>query len=625
MAKAKNNETGGYDEVKGTYSQKSSSNYQSSTPAAKPRDTSNDWKAASQAEIDQAKQNATEYYTRIQGAQVKPEELTNQWEKYKTAQTAATTDYTKNMEKYIAPNIEQQKFLSQQYTSRMDPQFGMISAAQANLAKAAEGAQAAYGAEATSVKDFFNNYTKNAYEAAMAKANQQYDETRADVKNRMNSTDTYYENSIKPQYAKLMEGGLSLREASDPTNSVTQGVQGAYEKLIQKSQEDADKLSNQVKSRGQADYGILAALGNQARGGTAQGPMTGAQMQLSQAQGANQASAAYQQAMQRVGSIEDQQRLYAQGARTSGLESGMDQSWKNYNAYGQATKDAQGANLNNYNAMLSGDASLANITNMQAASSYAGIGGIANARSQVSGDVQSAIGGGMNAASQGASGIGNLASQFGNLAGQYISTKSGLADDIYSKQMMVPGFNYNYQSGLNQGDYQTGIQAAQQRYANESGLAGIQMAGNAEQLQMGRSDRMRAEDIALQQKAIEQQVSAARAAQEAANSSSMWGSVLGTVGTVAGGVIGAYGGPVGSMAGAAIGGGLGRAAGGAIGGGGAGGQSFVSPQQGQYIGNYVQNGSSAQAGVYPAAQQGQYGLGINQGLYRAPYSAYTGY
>ena len=560
------------------------------------------------------KQISDDYAKSVAAAQIQPGQITGAWQNYTTAQQKTAGDYTSLMDKYLKENMEKGKENYLQYTGTMNQQIGALSQQQAALSGAAQQAGKRYEEESASLMDFFNN-----------RVVKDYDETKADVKARMNATDAYYQNSIKPQYAKMMEGGLSLREASDPNNYVSQGVQGAYDKLIQKSQEDADKLSGLVKSRGQADYGVLAALGNQARGNTASlGAQTAAQTQLAQQANMNQASQAYQQAMQRVAAIEDQQRLYAQGARQTGLESGMDQSWKNLDQYRTNTGAALGADQANYQAMLAGDQLLANIATQ-----------MASARGNYSGQLQNMIAGSMNAQAQAASGVGSLGGQIGNFANDLQSASIGYESDLLSKRMTIPDFNYQMQSGFNQGNYATGLQARMQGAQNAMTNANIAMAGGNENLMMQRSDRMRQEDIALQKEAIDKQVAAAQAAQEAENSGSMWSSVLGTVGTIGGGIVGGiYGGPGGAMAGSALGGAVLGGVGNAIGGGGgsryqaphtsalaAYGQRPAASGAGQVpqLGSYWQ-GQYSGTGVGVAPTMQQYTLGGNYG-----YSPYSGY
>jgi hypothetical protein len=509
----------------------------------------------------QTQSNAwTDYQKSIEKAQVKPEDVTKNWEGYKGAQTKTGADYTKAMEPHIGKNV-----------ARMEDQYKGITAAQAGLAEAMANAQRGYDAERSAATNFFNTETKTRYDAAMAKAAAEYEAVKKQVQGKMDETNAYYQNSIKPQYAKLMEGGLSLRDASDPSNYVSKNVQNAYEGLVQKSAQDSQKLVDQTRRSGQADYGVLAALGAQARGQVS-APMTGAQGQLAEQASLNQASQAFQNAMGRVGSIEDQQRLYAQQARQTGLESGMQQSWRNYDAYGNATQAAQNADVTNYNAMLQGTQQLGNLASQSAASQFQGIGGLANARSQLTGDISGLLGGAMNAASSGAAGIGNLA-----------NTGMGISDYMFKQQSLIPEFQYQQGSGFNTGDYNIATANTGLRSQNASDLAKIAFGRDTESAAMSRADRQRQEDIELYKDAQAAQAAAAQRAAEAQARGSMLSGILGTVGTVGGGIVGGIysgGNPAAVMAGSAIGGGVMGGIGNAIGGGQ--GRTYEAPQYNPY-------------------------------------------
>lgn len=620
-----------------------------------------------------------DYTNKTQAAQVKPQDMTKQWEDYKAAQTKTTSDYTKKMEEYLPQNmevykkaLEKSQAAEEAYSNRVAGQYGVMESAQSSLAKAMEAAQQAANAERQAATDFFNNEVKGRFTSAMEKASQEYAATKADVKARMAATDGYYQNTIKPAYAKLMEGGLSLRDASDPSNYVSQGVQNAYEKLVQKSQSEADMLAAQTKKGGQADYGVLAALGAQARGNVQQ-PMMGYQTQLAEQASQNQASQAYQTAMRRVASIEDQQRAYAQQARQTGLESGMNQSWRNYDAYGRSTQAAQGADIANYNAMLAGDTTLGNLISQDASTQFSGTQGLSNARQGLTAGNLNAISTGMNAASSGASGIGNLAGQISGLAGsefnnaqQIAALQRATADDTLSKQMILPGLAYQQASGFNQGDYGVKQGATYLGSQNAQTLANLGFAGQMENFQMNRSDTQRAQDMELAKKAMEANMQWQKEQAEAQKSSSMWGSILGALGTVGGGV-GGYiltgGNPLGAMGGASIGGGLmGSLGGGLAGNGSYTGNNLVNPYAMQAFSqaygkvappqsntNAVIGMTQPQLNPYwqqqtPAAQpigvsptmrlnalsneglnlaQQQYNLGIDPSLMYSPYSRYS--
>jgi hypothetical protein len=358
--------------------------------------------------------------------------------------------------------------------------------------------------------------------------------------------------------------------------------------------------------------------------------MTGAQQQLSQQASQSQASQAYQQAMQRLAGIEEQQRLYAQSARQQGLESGMDQSWKNLDQYRTNTGAAQTAENANYGAMLQGDQLLGQLTQMDAGTQFAGAGGLANARSQLSGDIRAGIGGAFDAASAGNTGIVNMAGQITNLAGTQYGLNSAFQDDLLNKTMAVPTFNYQTQSGFNQGDYGVGTSALQQAASNATNNAIIRQAGDYEALMMGRGDRQRAEDIAMQKEAIDKQIAAVQAQQEADNNAGMWGTIGSLLGTAGGGVAGFLAGggnPLTAMMGASMGGSLlGNTASGLAGGGTR--NAVQQPNYMQYAPLLSQMNNKAptnnMVGIAPT-MNGQYGLGIDPSLYNAPFSRYTGY
>ena len=648
----------------------------SNTAPKKPYDQDNWFKGADTSKLTfnppptEKQQHNTiyeDYIAKTKAAQVQPAEITKQWEGYKGAQTKTTGDYTKTMEQYLPANmkayeraLQKSEQAEKDYSGRVASQYGRMEEAQSGLASAMKAAQAAAEQERAANTAFFESDVKGRFTSAMSKAAAEYAAIKAQVQSKMDATDGYYNNTIKPQYAKLMEGGLSLRDASDPSNAVSQGVQGAYEKLVEKSKADADTLSAQTKRAGQADYGILAALGNQARGSVA-APMTGAQNQLAQQASMNQASQAHQTAMQRVAAIEDQQRLYAQQARQTGLQAGMDQSWKNYDAYGRSTQAAQAADVTNLNAMLAGTAQLGNLTGQDAATQFQGTSQLSAARQGMMQGNLSAIGTGMNAASQGASGIGSLAGQIGDLAGseyanaqQIAALQRATADDAFNKQMVIPGINYGMQTGFNQGDFQIAQGTTALGSQNAQTLANLGFAGQMENFQMGRSDRQRAEDIDLAKQAMQSNMDYQKAQAEAQKSSGMWGALATLGGGLLGGVGGFMaGGPGGAVAGAGLGSSIAGSAAAGLSGGGyqapginpyamqafnnygkvapTTGQSTITPQLNSY---WQQAAPQATVGVSPTMQsaaysplgldqsQQQYGLGIDPSLMYSPYSRY---
>jgi hypothetical protein len=638
------------------------------SPAAETKPFKTLSQTMQEQEKDQLNKNYTDYMSKINRTQVTPQQIEGMYNTYKGAQTGTNKTFEDTMGKNLEANnaawakaMEKSAEAEKAYSSRVGAQYGLMERSQADLANAASQAQNQAQAERQAGTDFFNNEVKGRFTSAMDKAAQEYAMIKGDVRKKMDATDAYYQNTIKPQYGKLMEGGLSLRDASDPSNYVSKGVQNAYEGLINKSAEDAQRLTQQTKKGGQADYGVLAALGNQARGSTSNLPTTGAQQQVMQQANLNQASQAYQTAMQRVAGIEDQQRLYAQQARQTGLESGMDQSWKNYDAFGRSTQAAQAADVTNFNAMMAGNSTLGNLTSQDAATQFQGTQGLSGARQGLTSANLNAISTGMNAASQGASGIGNLASQISGLAGsefdnsqQIANLQRAMADNTLKNDMMVPEFKYNTASGFNQSDYATQAQALQQGYGNTRELADLRFTKDNQSLMMGRSDRQANEQAALVKEINDNNLAAQKAVAEAESNSGMWSSILGTAGTIGGGVLGGiYGGPMGAAAGASMGGSVLGGIGGAIGGGGrgfTGQQSYINPyamasamgaNQGKVTSpssvpslNSFWGQSSPQIGVSPTMQssalspaalaqsQNQFGLGVDPSLMYSPYSRY---
>ena len=145
---------------------------------------------------------------------------------------------------------------------------------------------------------------------------------------------TTYTNDIQPRLKSTMEdaqrqagSAMSLADAGDPNNSVHKAVRGMY-----------DEQAQGVGKQGVADYGVLSALGAQATQNTmgAGGPMTGAQMQLSQAQNQQAASRAYAISRQRMDALKQQ-----------GIDRGFEQSNAQYNR-GQDAKDRYERSIGNY-------------------------------------------------------------------------------------------------------------------------------------------------------------------------------------------------------------------------------------------------------------------------------------
>lgn len=153
-----------------------------------------------------------------------------------------------------------------------------------------------------------------------------------------------YDTEINPRLKSQMDArkqdagnAMSLKDAGDVNNSVHKGVRKLY-----------DDRGAGTRRQGLADYGMLAALGSQATG-NAGGPMTGSQLQNVQAANNRQAGSAYNNALQRSQSLEDEginrgfdesSRQYDRGV---GANMAYDQSVNNYqNAGNSFTQTAQG-------------------------------------------------------------------------------------------------------------------------------------------------------------------------------------------------------------------------------------------------------------------------------------------
>lgn len=140
-----------------------------------------------------------------------------------------------------------------------------------------------------------------------------------------------YDTEINPRLKSQMDArktdagnAMSLKDAGDVNNSVHKGVRKLY-----------DDRGSGARRQGLADYGMLAALGSQATG-NAGGPMTGAQLQNVQAANNRQAGSAYNNALQRSQSLEDE-----------GINRGFEESGRQYDR-GVAANMAYDDSVNNY-------------------------------------------------------------------------------------------------------------------------------------------------------------------------------------------------------------------------------------------------------------------------------------
>lgn len=145
-----------------------------------------------------------------------------------------------------------------------------------------------------------------------------------------------YTGTLRPQMKQNMENlgreagnAMTLQQAGDPNNAINQGWRDAY-----------NKEAKGVRNQGMQDAGMLNALGAQAFGNSMGNmPMTGAQMQMGQAQALQQGSQAY------AGAQRQMNRL-----REMGMDVGREESANQYargegarDRYAQSQRDFSGA------------------------------------------------------------------------------------------------------------------------------------------------------------------------------------------------------------------------------------------------------------------------------------------
>jgi hypothetical protein len=190
-----------------------------------------------------------------------------------------------------------------------------------------EGADTAYN---TTAKNTYGTYQtgRNALFDKMDVETQTQMDNVANLKTKAlqqaNDTNTVY-TDLGSRQTKAMDdaennasNAMSLKDYMDPNNQVQTSVRKLYD----------DQAGNEAK-RGQADYGVNAALSSQAvsQGMSNLGPMTVGQQLAIQSQGQQKAADSYALAQQRVQNLRDQ-----------GLAMGFKRSQESYDA-GQAAKD----------------------------------------------------------------------------------------------------------------------------------------------------------------------------------------------------------------------------------------------------------------------------------------------
>jgi hypothetical protein len=307
-----------------------------------------------------------------------------------------------------------------------------------------------------------------------------------------------YDTEINPRLKSQMDArkqdassAMSLKEAGDVNNSVHKGVRGLY-----------DERGAGARRQGLADYGMLAALGSQATS-NAGGPMTGAQLQNVQAANNRQAGSAYNNALQRSQSLEDE-----------GINRGFDESSRQYDR-GVSANMAYDNSVNNY---------------QNAGNSF-------NSQAQGMRGEQSGYAGGMrdSSATEESARSNNVQAVMGTQRGiqQADTARSyGNNSEDFNQDMTNKTSDYNETQNFNTQDANT------QKGFDDADLA--QSSGVAQ--------NMRQDGYATMGK-----VEAGKAADNAQNTA-----ILSTAGSVVGSV---YGGPAGGAAGGAAGKAAGDAAG----------------------------------------------------------------
>jgi len=308
-----------------------------------------------------------------------------------------------------------------------------------------------------------------------------------------------YDTEINPRLKSQMDArkqdassAMSLKEAGDVNNSVHKGVRSLY-----------DERGAGARRQGLADYGMLAALGAQATG-NAGGPMTGSQLQNVQAANNRQAGSAYNNALQRSQSLEDE-----------GINRGFDESSRQYDR-GVAANMAYDNSVNNYQ-------NAGNSFNSQAQ-------GMRGEQAGYTGDIRN------SSATEESTRNNNVQSVMSTDRGMKQADTSrayGNNSEDFNQDMTNSTSDYNETQNFNTQDANT-----------QKGFDDADMAQSN-----GVAQNMRQDGYATLGK-----VEAGKAADNATNTA-----VASAAGSVIGGI---YGGPAGAAAGGAVGNAAGTAAGG---------------------------------------------------------------
>ncbi len=167
-----------------------------------------------------------------------------------------------------------------------------------------------------------------------------------------------YNNSIMPSYKDAMEkaktnadSAMTLAEAGDPNNPVMKSIRDLYNQEGSSQQGIYNQQGQAAHKQGQADYGVLSALGAQSAKGQfgAGGPLTAGQMGQIYNSNQGQASNAYSNAQQRMYDLQQQGINANVGLRSQGIGAGINQSNNIYGLgqqaqgrYSDTIKDLQG-------------------------------------------------------------------------------------------------------------------------------------------------------------------------------------------------------------------------------------------------------------------------------------------
>jgi nitrate reductase assembly molybdenum cofactor insertion protein NarJ len=168
-----------------------------------------------------------------------------------------------------------------------------------------------------------------------------------------------YTNDLLPAYKDAMskaktnaDQAMSLSEASDPNNPIMKQIRELYDQQAKQARDVYGEQGDTVRRQGQADFGVLSALGAQASAGqfgAAPGILTAGQMGQIANANQGQASGAYAKAQQRVYDLQQQGLNRSMDLQSAGLGRSFDQSNHLYDAgqqaqgrYSDTVKDYQG-------------------------------------------------------------------------------------------------------------------------------------------------------------------------------------------------------------------------------------------------------------------------------------------